>query len=132
MYVSQEVQSAVLDGIKWASGAAGLVVSLPLAKLVVGLSKEWAVRGVVQERTASAAEQLTHQTATIIARLDKAEYILTGDEGVNGLRGDVRRVSEAVSQLGVRMELTDARVSDIEQRVERRIEVRRNVDRDAG
>lgn len=107
------VSQGVVDGIKWAFTVLGLVVAVPAGKAVWSVASTW---------------------TALIGRIDRIEYILTGDKSQNGLRGDVKLaraevqdakdrivkqnsdLHTAIGNVGLNVERIDNRVTMIEQR----------------
>ncbi len=93
------ISQGVADGIRYSLAAAGVVVGVPLAKALVTVARSWGAFGEKLDRTESSvaelvlgrAEETAHRT-DIVVRLDRTERILVGDEGTNGVRGDVGRL----------------------------------------
>lgn len=98
--------------IAWDNLIKAILLILPLPFLVTGvikISREWGVRGtkitacvdgldVLSEKMDEFTKSVRLDHGEIKRELAHTRQVLTGDEGVNGLRGEVRELHEAFTE----------------------------------
>lgn len=101
MVLQSPLETAVLfaGGIKYILLGAGAIVSVPVLVLVWRIGRDWGEQGQIIRSTGQSVAALTHPEKGVVARIAKQEYILTGDGGTNGVRGDVKRLQSTVEEM---------------------------------
>lgn len=87
-----DVLTEVATGFKYALIVVGALLSLPIFRLIWRIARDWGEQTEIVRRTGEDVATLTDPKNGVVARLARQEYILTGDGGVNGVRGDVKRL----------------------------------------
>lgn len=91
------------DGILYAARIVGTVVSLSFVVFVARIAKDWGEQGRIVRDTAEkvheTANAISHPKDGLIARIARQEFILTGDKGENGVRGDVRLARDEIQEV---------------------------------
>jgi hypothetical protein len=89
------LSQSVTTGIQYAIGAFGVVVAWPFLKIAREYGSALKELSTVVKRIDDIAPKMD----AIASTLDRHEYILTGDEGVNGIRGDVQRAAKKADEV---------------------------------
>lgn len=120
-------------------GMLALVVSPFLVTAIVKFAREWGVRGLKIDATTAGLNALVKKMDEFMAlvakdhteikgHVAKQSYILTGAEGLNGLRGDVKQLHDAFTlrndadhahwgEFGLWRLQSDTRLQNIERRI---------------
>lgn len=89
----------------WALG--GIALSGGSVFALLRFTRDWGERGqsirdcvtgigAVGEKFDAFTKMVSNEHKEITRRLDQNEYILTGDEGVNGIRGEIRNIKQTL------------------------------------
>lgn len=96
-----------LEILKWGGSTAGVAALIPLARVVALYAKRTGdrrrERDDLLKTTASAVTNLVSESRDHGVKLDEVstrttrlEYVLTGDRGENGVRGQVKNLEEQI------------------------------------
>lgn len=103
------------DFVRVFAGTLALLVGVPVLILVFRIGRGWGEHQKVVASTASTAEETGKSVRefrdAVNPRLARIEFILTGPDGENGLRSDVRQVVERVGVIEQRIGPPDRRKS---------------------
>lgn len=96
-----------LDFIKVFAGTLAAFVGIPVLLLVFRIGRGWGEHQKVVAATAATAEETRTSVREfrdeVNPRLARVEFILTGPDGENGLRSDVREVRDRVGVIEQRI-----------------------------
>lgn len=85
-------------GVKYAIGAFGIVCALPVLKA----ARDWGSSSKELSTVVKRLDEITPKVDAIASTQERHEYILTGDQGVNGIRGDVQRAAAKADEAAKR------------------------------
>ncbi len=97
--LAPDPSAPTVEVLRFAGAAFGTLLTVPVVVFLWRIAGDWRSQGDSIRDMHGDVKALMDPEKGVLPRIAKQEYILTGDGGTNGVRGDVKRLQQTVEEV---------------------------------